>query len=114
MTTILSHQEDLGPSMLDVKYEGLGDTGLVTTPLTIWHQTSLNVTSVTVELPEGIQSRCCHFDLLHFRRFDSICRRNEYDRSCRHFDMSLVINYKLSITTAVVSVPIIDVLLAIN
>ena len=31
MTTILSHQEDLGPSMLDVKYEGLlGDTGLVT------------------------------------------------------------------------------------
>ena len=35
MTTILSHQEDLGPSMLDVKYEGLGDTGLVTTPLTM-------------------------------------------------------------------------------
>ena len=33
MTTILSHQEDLGPSMLDVKYEGLGDTGLVTAPL---------------------------------------------------------------------------------
>ena len=33
MTTILSHQEDLGPSMLDVKYEGLGGTGLVTTPL---------------------------------------------------------------------------------
>ena len=32
MTTILSHQKDLGPSMLDVKYEGLlGDTGLVTT-----------------------------------------------------------------------------------
>ena len=28
-----SHQEDLGPSMLDVKYEGLGGTGLVTTPL---------------------------------------------------------------------------------
>ena len=35
MTTILSHQEDLGPSVLDVKYEGLGDTGLVTTPLTM-------------------------------------------------------------------------------
>ena len=35
MTTILSHQEDLGPSMLDVKYEGLGGTGLVTTPLTV-------------------------------------------------------------------------------
>ena len=35
MTTILSHQEDLGPSMLDVKYEGLGGTGLVTTPLII-------------------------------------------------------------------------------
>ena len=33
MTTILSHQEDLRPSMLDVKYEGLGSTGLVTTPL---------------------------------------------------------------------------------
>ena len=33
MTTILSQQEDLGPSMLDVKYEGLGGTGLVTTPL---------------------------------------------------------------------------------
>ena len=33
MTTILSHQEDLGPSMLDVKYEGLGGTGLVTIPL---------------------------------------------------------------------------------
>ena len=33
MTTILSHQEDLGLSMLDVKYEGLGSTGLVTTPL---------------------------------------------------------------------------------
>ena len=33
MTTILSHQEDLGPSMLDVKYEGLRGTGLVTTPL---------------------------------------------------------------------------------
>ena len=33
MTTILSHQEDLGPSMLDVKYEGLGGTGFVTTPL---------------------------------------------------------------------------------
>ena len=33
MTTILSHQEDLGPSMLDVKYEGLGVTGFVTTPL---------------------------------------------------------------------------------
>ena len=29
MTTILSHQEDLGPSMLDVKYEGIGSTGLV-------------------------------------------------------------------------------------
>ena len=36
MTTILSHQEDLGPSsMLDVKYEGLGDTGLVAIPLTM-------------------------------------------------------------------------------
>ena len=33
MTTILSHQENLGPSMLDVKYEGLGVTGFVTTPL---------------------------------------------------------------------------------
>ena len=33
MTTILSHQEDLGPSMVDVKYEGLGGTGFVTTPL---------------------------------------------------------------------------------
>ena len=33
MTTILSHQEDFGPNMLDVKYEGLGGTGLVTTPL---------------------------------------------------------------------------------
>ena len=33
MATILSHQEDLGPSMLAVKYEGLGGTGLVTTPL---------------------------------------------------------------------------------
>ena len=33
MTTILSHHEDLGPSMLDVKYKGLGGTGLVTTPL---------------------------------------------------------------------------------
>ena len=33
MTTILSHQEDLGPSMLNVKYEGLRGTGLVTTPL---------------------------------------------------------------------------------
>ena len=34
MTTILSHQEDLGPSMLDVKYEGLWYcTGFVTTPL---------------------------------------------------------------------------------
>ena len=33
MTTIPSHQEDLGPSMLDVKYEGLGGTGFVTTPL---------------------------------------------------------------------------------
>ena len=33
MTTILSHQEDLDPSMLDIKYEGLGGTGLVTTPL---------------------------------------------------------------------------------
>ena len=33
MTTILSHQEDLGSSMLDVKYEGLGGTGFVTTPL---------------------------------------------------------------------------------
>ena len=33
MTTILSHQEDVDPSMLDVKYEGLGGTGLVTTPL---------------------------------------------------------------------------------
>ena len=50
MTTILSRQEDLGPSMLDVKYEGLlGDTGLVTT--LNMAQTSLNVTSVTVELP---------------------------------------------------------------
>ena len=33
MTTILSHQEDLGPSMLDVNYEGLGGTGFVTIPL---------------------------------------------------------------------------------
>ena len=33
MTTILSHQVDLGPSVLDVKYEGLGGTCLVTTPL---------------------------------------------------------------------------------
>ena len=33
MTTIMSHQEDLGPSMLDVKYEGLGATGWVTIPL---------------------------------------------------------------------------------
>ena len=30
---ILSHQVDLGPSMLDVKYEELGGTCLVTTPL---------------------------------------------------------------------------------
>ena len=33
MTTILSHQEDLGTIMLDVKYEGLGGTCLVTIPL---------------------------------------------------------------------------------
>ena len=36
MTTILSHQEDLGTIMLDVKYEGLGLVGgtcLVTIPL---------------------------------------------------------------------------------
>ena len=33
LTTILSHPEELGPSMLDVKYEGLGGTCLVTTPL---------------------------------------------------------------------------------
>ena len=33
MTTILSHQVDLGPSVLDVKYEGQGGTCLVTTPL---------------------------------------------------------------------------------
>ena len=29
----LSHQVDLGPSMLDVKYKELGGTCLVTTPL---------------------------------------------------------------------------------
>ena len=29
----LSHQVDLGPSMLDVKYKELGGTSLVTTPL---------------------------------------------------------------------------------
>ena len=33
MKKILSHQVDLGPSMLDVKYKELGGTGLVTTPL---------------------------------------------------------------------------------
>ena len=33
MTTILSHQEDMGTIMLDVKYEGLGGTCLVTIPL---------------------------------------------------------------------------------
>ena len=33
MTTILSHQVDLGPSVLDVKYEGPGGTCLVITPL---------------------------------------------------------------------------------
>ena len=39
MTTILSHQEDLGPIMLDVKYEGLGGTGLVTTRYTTYYGT---------------------------------------------------------------------------
>ena len=29
----LSHQVDLGPGMLDVKYKELGGSGLVTTPL---------------------------------------------------------------------------------
>ena len=33
MTTILSHQEDLGTIMLKVKYEGLGGTCLATIPL---------------------------------------------------------------------------------
>ena len=33
MKKILSHQVDLGPSMLDVKYQELGCSGLVTTPL---------------------------------------------------------------------------------
>ena len=33
MKKILSHQVDLGPSMLDVKYKELGGSGLVTTPL---------------------------------------------------------------------------------
>ena len=33
MKKIRSHQVDLGPSMLDVKYKELGGTGLVTTSL---------------------------------------------------------------------------------
>ena len=33
MKKILSHQVDLGHSMLDVKYKELGCSGLVTTPL---------------------------------------------------------------------------------
>ena len=39
---------------------------------------------------DGINS-CHRFDLLPFRRFDSICRN--YDRSCRIFDVSFPINY---------------------
>ena len=52
MTTILSHQEDLGPSMLDVKYEGLGGTGLVTTPLNM----ALNLSECNVS--HGGIARC--------------------------------------------------------
>ena len=33
MKKILIHQVDLGPGMLDVKYNELGGSGLVTTPL---------------------------------------------------------------------------------
>ena len=33
MKKILSHQVEVGPSMLDVKYKELGGSGLVTTPL---------------------------------------------------------------------------------
>ena len=37
------------------------------------------------------EARCCHFDLVLFRRFDIICRL--YDRSCRRFDVWLAIKY---------------------
>ena len=47
MTTILSHQVDLGPSMLDVKYEGLGGTGLVTTPLNMAPKLSVNKCNIS-------------------------------------------------------------------
>ena len=35
MKKILSHQVDLGPIMLDVKYKELGGSSLVTTPLSM-------------------------------------------------------------------------------
>ena len=58
MTTILSHQEDLGPSMLDVKYEGLGGTGLVTTPLNM----APNLSECNVS-HGGIAQFLCYFDV---------------------------------------------------
>ena len=65
MTTILSHQEDLGPSMLDVKYEGLGGTGFVTTPLNMAPNLSeCNVSHGGIALMQYLQfspNRACLF-----------------------------------------------------
>ena len=65
MTTILSHQEDLGPSMLDVKYEGLGGTGLVTTPLNM----APNLSECNVShggIPKGMDAQTSRNIVLHY------------------------------------------------
>ena len=71
MTTILSHKEGLGPSMLDVKYEGLGGTGLVTIPLIM----APNLSECNVShcgIAPWFQGVCCS-DQLHCCAFGYKC-----------------------------------------
>ena len=59
MTTILGHQEELGHSMLDEKYEGLGGTGLVTTSLNM----APNLSECNVSHGGIALNHCCNKDI---------------------------------------------------
>ena len=56
MKKILSHQVDLGPSMLDIKYKELGGSGLVTTPLNM----APNLSECNVSHAGIAQMLCIH------------------------------------------------------
>ena len=75
MTTILSHREDLGHSMLDVKYEGLGGTGLVTTPLIM----APNLSECNISHGGIAHKHSVHFKTLSILN-DPLSKSNVYSR----------------------------------